>query len=122
MGWNQIGIRGGQCIAEGMKYNSSIKELALPWAALGDKGATSIGSILDSNTSLTKLDLSGNSVGGSTCMVLWKTIKGKQLKELIIRDNKIGNYGARQLMQIVKSGGRLVDVKRINQGSEVYRM
>lgn len=87
-----------------MKYNSTIRELALPWAALGDKGATSICSILDANTSLTKLDLSGNSVGGSTCMALWTTVKGQQLKELIIRDNKIGNYGARKLMQIVKSG------------------
>lgn len=104
LGWNQFGLKGARAIAEGLKNNSSIKELSLPWAGLGDKGSRCIAYMLDTNTSVKSLDISGNSLSGSTCMVLREAVKGKYLEELTVRDNIIGTYGARQLLQLVKSG------------------
>lgn len=90
-----------------MKNNTSIKELSLPWAGLGDKGSCCIAYILDTNTTIKSLDISGNSLCGSTCMVLREAVKGKYLEELTVRDNIIGTYGARQLLHLVTSGKSL---------------
>lgn len=101
-----------------MQSNRSIESLYLEWCGFRDEGSTFIATVLESNTTLKVLDISGNNVGFQTCVeldcVLRKntslqvTIQSlfifKTFQRLGLRNNPLTWYGARILLKSVASG------------------
>ncbi len=68
-------------------------------------GCAHVSKALENNTSITLLDMSGNSVCSSTCVVLVETLLvNKTLTHLVLQDNPLGRSGARKLLRAVHEG------------------
>lgn len=63
-------VNGGKAIGEGMRCNRSVMSLVLQWCGFRDRGSSYIASMLESNTTLETLDISGNNVSLQTCAEL----------------------------------------------------
>ena len=75
----KIGDEGAKALAEALKVNATVKELALPICGIGDDGAAALAEALRSNTSLTKLNLSINrGIGEKRKQLLRDAVAGRQ--------------------------------------------
>ena len=63
-------LGGGKLIGEGMRCNKSIASLTVQWCGFGDTGSSCIIAMLETNTTLESLDISGNGVSLQTCAML----------------------------------------------------
>ena len=87
LSWNSgLSDTGVSFIAEGLKLNTSLKELRLGWCGIGAEGAKCISGTLADNTSLEVLDLGDNQLGDSGIGHVSVGLKqNSSLKELYIQ-------------------------------------
>eukprot|EP00435_Cladocopium_sp_Y103_P074507 s374_g49.t1 len=95
---NEIGDQGVEALAESLKSNGSLKELALGGNSIGDRGAEAVAEGLKSNGSLKDLWLWYNNIGDRGAEALAESLKSNgSLKLLALGGNSIGDRGAEAL-------------------------
>lgn len=91
---NHIGPRCGPAIQALLQSNSCLQVLGLSGNGLGAGPMTHIHDGLRQNTSLRTLDLSSNNLGNDGCAVLVQSFESCGLSHVNLARNKIGNAGA----------------------------
>uniref|UniRef100_A0A674IA20 NLR family CARD domain containing 3 n=1 Tax=Terrapene triunguis TaxID=2587831 RepID=A0A674IA20_9SAUR len=110
---NSIGPQGAKKIAEALKQNRNLRELIVPphppvvilhcllslhslqWNFIQSKAAKALAQALHSNTSLTSLDLRGNSIGVAGAKAMANALKvNRSLRVLNLQENSLGMDGA----------------------------
>ena len=89
-----------ECLYKALAVNSSLTHLDLTGNSIGDSGAASLSQALAVNSSLTKLDLMYNGIGPSGAASLSQALRvNSSLTNLDLTCNKIGPSGAASLSQ-----------------------
>ncbi len=91
---NHIGPRCGPALQLLLQRNSCLQVLGLSGNGLGPSPATHIHDGLRCNTSLRTLDLSSNNLGNDGCALLVQSFESCGLSYVNLARNKIGNTGA----------------------------
>eukprot|EP01028_Stygiella_incarcerata_P001048 TRINITY_DN1164_c0_g1_i2.p1 TRINITY_DN1164_c0_g1~~TRINITY_DN1164_c0_g1_i2.p1 ORF type:complete len:333 (+),score=72.29 TRINITY_DN1164_c0_g1_i2:115-1113(+) len=96
-------------IAENFVTNTSMKMLNLCYCEIGSVGAAILSEILEKNSSLETLDLSGNSgIGDEGCIrIADAMIMNTSLKSLILHQCGIGSVGATRIGQMLETNSSL---------------
>ena len=86
-----------------LTVNSSLTSLNLRGNSIDDEGASSLSEALRVNTSLTSLDLRGNPLGDEGASSLSEALRvNTSLTSLHLRDNSIGDVGASSLSEALR--------------------
>ncbi|XP_067050400.1 NLR family CARD domain-containing protein 3-like isoform X2 [Acropora muricata] len=89
------------CLA--LRVNTSLTSLDLSGNSIGSKGASSLSEVLRVNTSLTSLCLTDNSIGAEGASSLSEALRvNTSLTSLDLRVNSIGDEGANSLSKALK--------------------
>jgi Ran GTPase-activating protein (RanGAP) involved in mRNA processing and transport/CRISPR/Cas system-associated exonuclease Cas4 (RecB family) len=110
---NHIGPRCGPALQSLLQNNSCLQALGLSGNGLGAGPMTHIHDGLRRNTSLRTLDLSSNNIGNDGCAVLVQAFESCGLSHVNLARNKIGNAGAAVLAAALQ--GDLL-LQRLNLG------
>ncbi|CAF3482579.1 unnamed protein product [Adineta steineri] len=98
LGWNQIGAKGAQDLANALRINKTLTTLDLGWNRIGDQGAQNLANALQINKTLTTLDLGWNQIGAKGAQDLANALQiNKTLTTLDLGCNEIGAKGAEYL-------------------------
>ena len=105
---NNITDRGAATLAEMLKENRTLQQLAVGGNSIGDGGATALAEMLKENKTLQQLDVSGNSIGVGGATALAEMLKeNKTLQQLDVSGNSIGVGGATALAEMLKENKTL---------------
>lgn len=120
--WNNKGAKGAAEIGECIADNQVLKALHLGWNHVGDEtitessgrqvcGAVKLSAKLQSNRSLTLLDLSYNRIYDQGCMMLGSMMKSNRtIVKLVMDGNAVGLAGGRALMNSLRDLGDARDI------------
>ena len=99
---------GAGAISKTLETNATLTTLNLSWNKIGDEGAGAISKTLKANITLTTLNLSFNSIGNAGVEVISEALKtNSTLTELGLMDSGIGNEGVRLLSEALKANSAL---------------
>ena len=100
---SNIGDAGAASLAEAMKVNTTLTQLALYSHNIGDAGAASLAEAMKVNTTLTQLALYSNNIGDAGAASLAEAMKvNTTLTQLALYSNNIGHAGAASLAEAMK--------------------
>jgi hypothetical protein len=89
-GNHKIGVAGVTALASGLQTNTTLTSLNLEFNGIGTAGATALATALQTNTTLTSLDLGGNDIGDAGATALATALQtNTTLTELILYGNNI---------------------------------
>jgi Ran GTPase-activating protein (RanGAP) involved in mRNA processing and transport len=97
----QVGVKGAERLANSFLAGAlSLSTVRLAQNGLSDQAGSYIASALADNTTITHLDLSGNTLGLVTCRVLIESFKcNTVLKTLLLDKNPLGYVEVSTLVQ-----------------------
>ncbi|KFQ69060.1 Protein NLRC3, partial [Phaethon lepturus] len=105
---NAIGAHGAGKIAEALKRNRGLKELALSSNSVGDNGSVALAEALKVNHSLQSLDLQSNSISSAGVTALTAALcSNKGLINLNLRENSISKEGGPAIARALRTNSTL---------------
>ncbi|GMF58392.1 unnamed protein product [Phytophthora fragariaefolia] len=105
--WNSIRRSGAVALGIAMRTNSSLRSLQMSMNRCGDGGGEQLAAALACNTTLTQLDLSHNALTGASAVAFGFFLRqNHSLQSLIMKDNSLGEVGARALLRAIALGSR----------------
>ena len=116
---NNITDRGAATLAEMLKENRTLQQLAVGGNSIGNGGATALAEMLKENRTLQRLDVGSNSIGVGGATALAEMLKeNKTLQQLDVNYNSIGVGGVTALAEMLKENKTLqqLDVSRNSIG------
>ncbi|XP_044170663.1 NLR family CARD domain-containing protein 3-like isoform X2 [Acropora millepora] len=94
---------GAKSLPQALRVNTSLSSLDLRGNSIGDKGANSLAQALIVNTSLSSLGLYSNSIGDKGANSLAQALRvNTSLSSLGLYSNSIGDEGANSLAQVLR--------------------
>ena len=107
--WSMFGATTRDCntLMRGIRDVSPISSLCINGSLIDDGRARVICKFLLGNTTLTRLDLSHNSIGDSGARAIAKLVNNSALQEVDLRDNKIAENGAKSLGKALRDNKTL---------------
>ena len=88
---NRLGTGDCTALADAIKHNSTITELNLSWNKLGTGDCTALAEAIKHNSTITQLDLSLNELGPGDCTALAEAIKhNSAITQLNLSQNELG--------------------------------
>ena len=99
---NEIGDNGVKAISE-YSANSNLLGLGLGNNGIGIEGAKGLGNALNRSSTLTLLDISGNSIKCEGTVAIANSLRNSQLQYLNIASNEIGDIGAQSIAGAIKN-------------------
>ena len=104
----QMGDGGAAILAHAMATNSTLTKLYLSGNGIGDTGAAALAKAVEINSTLTELYLSGNGIGDTGTAALAKAVEiNSMLATLGLSGNGIGDSGAAALAEAVEINSTL---------------
>ncbi|XP_068686712.1 NLR family CARD domain-containing protein 3-like [Montipora foliosa] len=104
----QMGDSGAAILAHAMATNSTLTKLYLSGNGIGDTGAAALAKAVEINSTLTELYLSGNGIGDTGAAALAKAVEiNSTLTTLGLSGNGIGDSGAAALAKAVEINSTL---------------
>ena len=113
--WQQIGDSGAAILAHAMATNSTLTRLDLSGSGIGDSGAAALAKAVEINSTLTHLYLSYNRIGDSGAAELAKAVEiNSTVTRLDLSENGIGDSGAAALAKAVEINSTLTRLNVAN--------
>lgn len=110
---DQVSDTGALFIAEGLKSNSSLRELKLNRCCIGDAGLQSLGCALAENDSLLELELMGNCMSERGVSALTEGLKRNQvLVKLSLPEHSTGSVDVQEEVNVarIRNGHSVITV------------
>ncbi|XP_068734574.1 NLR family CARD domain-containing protein 3-like [Montipora capricornis] len=107
----EMGDSGAAILAHAMATNSTLTKLYLSGNGIGDTGAAALAKAVEINSTLTELYLSGNRIGDTGAAALAKAVEiNSMLATLGLPGNGIGESGAAALAKAVEINSTLTEL------------
>jgi hypothetical protein len=106
--WCAVGDEGAGHLAVALRQNRTLEELDLGINGITHVGAAALAAALPFNQTLKHLDLHNNPLGDNGVEVLAKAVPFSGLRELWLRRTLFGERGCACLVEMLKSGSRLL--------------
>lgn len=110
LGWNRIGFSGAKAIAEAVLMGSTLTELNLVGNTLGPEAASLFGELLSHPTFLQVLDLGTTGLEGHIEPITNALYANQSLRTLKLTANKVDDSGAKLLAEMLRSNTSLVSL------------
>ncbi|XP_068732878.1 NLR family CARD domain-containing protein 3-like isoform X2 [Montipora capricornis] len=107
----QIGVSGAAILGDAIAANSTVTQLDLYGESIGDSGAAALAKAVEINSTLTKLYLSTSRIYDSGAAALAKALEiNSTLTQLKLSENGIGDSGAAALAKAVEINSTLTEL------------
>ncbi len=108
---NCIGDEGAKALAEALETNATLTSINLTENNIGDEGAKALAEGLKTNATLTSINLGGNNIGDEGAKALAEVLKtNKTVTSINLLGNKIGAEGAKALAEGLKTNATLTSI------------
>ncbi|KAK3848092.1 MAG: hypothetical protein J3R72DRAFT_518798 [Linnemannia gamsii] len=116
MATRSIGVKDLRQLTESLETNSTLTTLNLYSNSIGENGAQALAEALKTNSTLTTLNLINNSIGQNGAQALAEVLKtNSTLTTLDLGGNSIGENGAQALAEALKTNSTLTTLRSDNQ-------